>query len=153
MLLLLLFFFYWSGLPCPLPRDLSDPGIEPTSLMSPILGGRFFTNSATWEAPGLCIIKITFFLNKAAGVLQHFFFLHSPPQLFILYWLVNNVVIVSGEQWRDSAMHIHVSILPQTPLPSRLPHNIELSSMCYSVGPCWLSILNIAVCTCPNQTP
>jgi len=28
-------------------------------------------------------------------------------------------VIVSGEQQKDSAIHIHVSILPQTPLPSR----------------------------------
>ena len=37
--------------------------------------------------------------------------------------LINNVVIVSGEQWRDSAISIHVSIFPQTPLPSRLPHN------------------------------
>ena len=35
---------------------------------------------------------------------------------------INNVVTVSGEQPRDSAMHIHVSILPQTPLPSRLWH-------------------------------
>ena len=26
---------YWSGLPCPPPGDLPDPGIEPTSLMSP----------------------------------------------------------------------------------------------------------------------
>ena len=25
--------------------------------------------------------------------------------------------------------------------------------MCYAVGPCWLSILNIAVCTHPLQTP
>ena len=58
-------------------------------------------------------------------------------------WLTNNVVIVSGEQRRDSAICIHVSILPQTPLPSRLPHNIEQSSMCSPVGPCWLSILNI----------
>ena len=40
---------------------------------------------------------------------------------------------------------MHVSILPQTPLTSRLPHNIEQSSLCYRVGPCWLSILNIAV--------
>ena len=32
--------------------------------------------------------------------------------------------------------------LPQTPLPSRLLHNIEQSSLCYTVGPCWLSILN-----------
>ena len=23
---------YWSGLPCPLPGDLLDPGIEPVSL-------------------------------------------------------------------------------------------------------------------------
>ena len=53
-----------------------------------------------------------------------------------------NVVIVSGEQRRDSTIHIHVSILPQTPLPSRLPHNTEQSSMCYTVSPCWLSILN-----------
>ena len=25
---------YWSGLPCPHPEDLRDPGINPTSLMS-----------------------------------------------------------------------------------------------------------------------
>ena len=42
---------YWSGLPCPSPGDLPDPGIEPTSLLSPTLTGRFFTTSATWEAP------------------------------------------------------------------------------------------------------
>ena len=45
--------------------------------------------------------------------------------------LASNVVIVSGEQGRDSAMHIHVSILPQIPLPSKPPHNIEQSSLCY----------------------
>ena len=28
---------YWSGLPCPFPGDLSDPGIKPTSLLSPAL--------------------------------------------------------------------------------------------------------------------
>ena len=28
---------YWSGLPCPPPRDLSDPGIEPVSPASPSL--------------------------------------------------------------------------------------------------------------------
>ena len=38
---------YWSGLPCPPPGDLSDPGIKRGSLMSPALAGRFFTNSAT----------------------------------------------------------------------------------------------------------
>ena len=36
----------WSGLPCPPPGDLPDPGIKPTSPMSPILESRFFTISA-----------------------------------------------------------------------------------------------------------
>ena len=41
---------YWSGLPCPSPGDLSGPGIEPSSPMSPTLADGFFTTSATWEA-------------------------------------------------------------------------------------------------------
>ena len=35
----------------------------------------------------------------------------------------------------------------------RLLYNIEQSSLCYTVGPCWLSILNIAVCTYQFQAP
>ena len=42
---------YWSGLPCPPPRDLPKPGIKLTSLTSPALAGRFFSTRATWEAP------------------------------------------------------------------------------------------------------
>ena len=42
---------YWSGLPCPPPGDLPDPGIFPTSLMSLALAGGFFITSTTWEAP------------------------------------------------------------------------------------------------------
>ena len=42
---------YWSGLPCPPPGDLPDPGIKPASLTSPALAGGFFTTSAPWEAP------------------------------------------------------------------------------------------------------
>ena len=40
---------YWSGLPCPPPGHLPDPGIQRASLMSPALAGRFFTSSATVE--------------------------------------------------------------------------------------------------------
>ena len=39
---------YWSGLPCPSPGDLLHPGIEPTSLTSHALAGRFFIPSATY---------------------------------------------------------------------------------------------------------
>ena len=46
---------YWSGLPCPPPGDLSDPGIEPMSLASPALAGRFFTT----EPPGKpCVLLL-----------------------------------------------------------------------------------------------
>ena len=46
---------FCSGLPCPPPVDLPDPGIEPMSLISPPLEGRFFTTSTTWEAPDLIV--------------------------------------------------------------------------------------------------
>jgi len=38
---------YWSGLPCR--GDLPNPGIKPTSLMSPELAGRFFTSGKPIE--------------------------------------------------------------------------------------------------------
>ena len=41
---------YWSGLQFPPPGDLPNLGIEPASLESPALAGRFFTTSTTWEA-------------------------------------------------------------------------------------------------------
>ena len=41
---------HWSRLPCPLPVHLPNPAIEPMSLMSPELAGKFFTTGATWEA-------------------------------------------------------------------------------------------------------
>ena len=41
---------YQSEVPFPTPGDLPDPAIEPQSLVSPALAGRFFTTSATWEA-------------------------------------------------------------------------------------------------------
>ena len=41
---------YWSGLPYLPLENLLNPGIEPVSLTSPPLAGRFFTTSAIWEA-------------------------------------------------------------------------------------------------------
>ena len=41
---------YWSGLSCPPPGDLPDPGIHPSSLMSSENAGGFFTTRTTWEA-------------------------------------------------------------------------------------------------------
>ena len=74
-------------------------------------------------------------LNSSNIWLVCFYFLlaYSQP--------VEKMVIVSGEQQRDSAIHSHVSILPQTLLPPRLPDNTEHSVPCYTVG-AWLSLSN-----------
>ena len=45
---------YWSGLPSPPPGDLPDPGIKPTSLMSPVLAGGCFTT----EPPGKPMVHL-----------------------------------------------------------------------------------------------
>ena len=50
-----------------------------------------------------------------------------------------------GSKESDPAERLH--------FPIRLLQNIEQSPLCYIVGHCWLSILNIAVCTCQSQTP
>ena len=47
----------------------------------------------------------------------------------------------------------HLSIIFQILFPFRLLHSFEESSLCYTVGLCWLSTLNTAMCTCPSQTP
>ena len=41
---------YWSGVTFPTPGNLPNPGIEPKSLVSSALAGRFFTARATREA-------------------------------------------------------------------------------------------------------
>ena len=42
---------YWSESPCPPPGDVPNPGFKSASLMSPALGGGFFTIPWT-EKPG-----------------------------------------------------------------------------------------------------
>ena len=38
---------FWSGLPCPSPGNLPNPGIKPKSLKFPTLAGELFTTSST----------------------------------------------------------------------------------------------------------
>ena len=47
---------HWSGLLCPPPGHLPDPGIEPTSLKSPALAGEFFTTRTRPGKPGLSLV-------------------------------------------------------------------------------------------------
>jgi len=80
---------------------------------------------------------------------------------FFFFFLLNFLCCVANSQCCDSfsltakgLSHIYTCFhSPQGPLPARLPHNIEQSSTCYTLDPYWLSILNIAVCTCPSPIP
>ena len=63
------------------------------------------------------------------------------------------MLLTSDVQQRDSVIHTHVSILFQILFPFRMLQITEQSSLCYTVSPCWLSILNTAEYTCQSKTP
>ena len=46
---------YWSGLPFPPPGDLSNPGIKPTSLLSPALAGKSFITELPGKPSGILL--------------------------------------------------------------------------------------------------
>ena len=54
-----------------------------------------------------------------------------------------NVASVSGVQQSDSVIHKHIATLFQILSPYSLLQNIELDSLCYTVGPCCLSVFYI----------
>ena len=66
-------------------------------------------------------------INQKTSFLKNFLFCIGVQP-------INNVMIVSGVQQRDSAIHIHISVLPQNCPP--ILAAIEQSSLCYTVGPC-----------------
>ena len=62
-------------------------------------------------------------------------------------------IAVSGEQERDSATYMRLSIFSQIPLPSRLHVMLSRAPCAIMGGPCGLPILNLAVYMRPSQTP
>ena len=69
---------------------------------------------------GIILLFGTYIANILSHTLSSLFYLFSPQVLncFILCWgiqAVNNAVVVAGKQKRDSAIHTHASVLPQTP--------------------------------------
>ena len=65
---------YWSRLPFPSPGDLPDPGIEPMSLVSPALAGRFLTTEPHGK-PYESNIKYLFIGAPGQSPLQY---MHAP---------------------------------------------------------------------------
>ena len=82
-----------------------------------------------------------------------FFLLHCLLILyFLIYfievWLIYSVLLLSVVKHSDSVIHIYISILFHIPFCYGLLHDTEYSSLCYTVGPCYLFILYIIVCIC-----
>jgi len=65
---------HWSWLPIPIPGDLPDSEIKPTSLVSCIEGG-FFTTSATREA---LVSILDPSKNRTGAVEEHVLLLRAP---------------------------------------------------------------------------
>ena len=64
---------YWNGLPFPSLGDLSDPGIEPASLVSPAMAGGFLTTAPPAKPP-FSLTGSLIFLHGAHSVLQLFIY-------------------------------------------------------------------------------
>ena len=77
-----------------------------------------YMQSASCEMPGWVKHKLE---SRLPGEIS----ITSDMQINNLRWPVSNAEVVSGEQRKDSAIHTYVSILPQTPFPSRLAYNTE----------------------------
>ena len=134
-----------SGPPCP--RDhgtITGPCVLKVNSRCSLLGSIHIFGT-----------KACFFVCNEGEAQSHLDGLSSFFFNFLFYVgveLINNIVFVLGVQQNDSVIHIHVSILFQTLFPFRSLYNIEESSPCCIVGPCWLPVLN-TMCTCQSLTP
>ena len=108
-------FYFVLGYSFPGGSVVKDPPAK-QEMQVRFLGGEI-PQTGAWQAtvPGVTRVRNNWATKPPP----------PPPQL------INNTGTVPGGQQRGSAVHMHVSVLPQTPFPSRLPHNIDQRSMCY----------------------
>ena len=128
---------YWSGLPFPTPGDLPNPGIKPTSLVSPALAGGFFTTSSTQETKlhHMIVLFLNFwgiailFSIAAAPIYipinsewRLFFCIHSDTGHFLFFYNshTNRCEMISycvshlyflNKQWYWTSFHVLFSYL------------------------------------------
>ena len=82
---------YWSGLLCPPPGDLSNPGIKPESLMS----------NLHWQASSLLLVPTTFLLGipttweaPISGTVPQYLLFELMAELVTHYWLYINMDVL-----------------------------------------------------------
>ena len=86
-------------------------------------------------------------IRKATLKKKNFYFVLGFSQLTNVVWEFQ----VNSEGF--SHTYVCMYPFPLKPLSHPDCHITEQSSLCCTLGTYWLSILNIAVCTCPSQSP
>ena len=87
-------------------------------------------------------------LRFSLSEFEFYFFL----KLFILYWGIADQQCCDSFRWTAKVLNHIYTCIYSPKLPAHPGCYITLSSfLYYTVGPCCLFILNIAVCTCPSQ--
>ena len=90
----------------PSSRESSDPGIEPASLTSPALAGRFFTTSSTWAAHYITYYKpnVIKFCIKLLCPYALWFRTSSPnPSLLNIFILLISSFLFSYSTWQNKS--------------------------------------------------
>ena len=100
---------YWSGWPFPPPEDLPDQGIEPTSLMSPVLAGGFFTTSTTWEACTAMVNALNSWVVVSACIVSDLF--SFSPCYHWLHLVTINVYASSNFYWLWKVFRVNMLVL------------------------------------------
>ena len=84
---------YWSGLSFPPPVDLLNPGIEPMSLVSPALAGRFFTTEPSGK-----------FISAVIHTVKLSIWLQYPMwEILLQGWGLRSKMAFIREHWRESS--------------------------------------------------
>ena len=108
---------YWSGLPFTSPGDLSNPGIEPASLVSPALAGRFFTSWAT-KGSLFSLIRQCLLLGETSLLVTsiHWFYFFY---VWYMILLLLRVVLTTKTYFKLSVKFSH-SVVSDSLQPQRL---------------------------------
>ena len=142
---------YCGGLPCPPPEDLPDPRIEPMSLMSPALAGRFITTSATWEVSNTFRWPVRILQVKYEALITHY--LGSTKWLWPEFlklnsrtWKGQEAVLRALQELMEQRQGLHQKeLFSSSPVPSNFPTFI-LKQLLYLEHPFVVISVNLPMC-------
>ena len=129
----------WSGLPCPPPGDLTNPGIKPVSLVSPALAGVFFTT----VPPGKS--QLTLYLNQMNESYQ------LRENRYIGVWLYCVTESLREQQSQQKGLVPSFSE-NANPLMRLLTHVVNLNFLlCHAVRRLWVRLCSWGYSGAPSS--